>query len=139
MTRPKCCRKISGKPRCGLFMPVGAPAIPEEIVLSIDEFEAIRLADLEGLYQEKAAEQMNVSRQTFGRIIESARKKMARALVGGFALRIEKEEGAFERRSFVCRRCAREWVASRETESPSQCPACGGPGMNCPGHPDVRE
>ncbi len=58
-------------------------------MLSIDEFEAIRLADLEGLYQEQAAERMNVSRQTFGRIIESARRKVAQVLAGGLALRIE--------------------------------------------------
>ena len=60
----------------------------EEVVLTIDEFEAVRLADLEGLYQEQAAEKMNVSRQTFGRIIESARKKVAEALVQGKALKI---------------------------------------------------
>jgi len=52
----------------------------------VDEFEAIRLADLEGLYQEPAAEKMSVSRQTFGRIIESAHQKVAEALVRGKAL-----------------------------------------------------
>ena len=55
----------------------------------MDEFEAIRLADLEGLYQEQAAERMNVSRQTFGRIVEAARRKVAQALFDGLALRIE--------------------------------------------------
>jgi len=57
--------------------------------LTVDEFEAIRLADLEGLYQEQAAEKMNVSRQTFGRILESAHKKIADALVHGKALSIQ--------------------------------------------------
>ena len=67
MARPKCCRRISEQPACRVFKPAGVPfSIVEEIVLSMDEFEAIRLADLEGLYQEKAAERMNVSRQTFG-------------------------------------------------------------------------
>ena len=51
--------------------------------------EAIRLADLEGMYQEHAAENMGISRQTFGRIIESAHKKVAEALIKGKALRIE--------------------------------------------------
>jgi len=58
-------------------------------ILTLDEFEAVRLADLEGLYQEQAAEKMKVSRQTFGRIIESAHRKVAAALVKGKALRIE--------------------------------------------------
>ena len=53
----------------------------EEIVLTPDELEALRLADLEGMYQEKAAENMGISRQTFGRIIESAHKKVAEALI----------------------------------------------------------
>ncbi len=66
----------------------------EQVALTIDEFEALRLADLEGLYQEQAAEQMNVSRQTFGRILEVAHKKVADALVHGKALSIE--GGSFE-------------------------------------------
>jgi predicted DNA-binding protein (UPF0251 family) len=61
----------------------------EEVVLALDEFEALRLADLEGLYQEQAAERMNVSRPTFGRILEAAHRKLADALVHGKALRIE--------------------------------------------------
>jgi predicted DNA-binding protein (UPF0251 family) len=60
----------------------------EQVSLTVDELEAIRLADLEGLYQEKAAQRMNVSRQTFGRIIEAAHKKIADALVHGKALSI---------------------------------------------------
>ena len=57
--------------------------------MALDEFEAMRLADLDGLYQEQAAEQMNVSRPTFSRIIDSAHRKMADALVHGKALRIK--------------------------------------------------
>lgn len=57
--------------------------------MTLDEFEALRQADLGGLYQEQAAEQMGVSRPTFSRIIESAHRKVADALVHGKALRIE--------------------------------------------------
>ncbi len=57
--------------------------------MTLDEFEALRLADLERLYHERAAEQMQVSRPTFSRIIDSARAKVADALVHGKALRIE--------------------------------------------------
>jgi predicted DNA-binding protein (UPF0251 family) len=60
-----------------------------EVVMTLDEFEALRLADLDGLYQEQAAEQMNVSRPTFSRIVDSAHRKIADALVHGKALRIE--------------------------------------------------
>jgi predicted DNA-binding protein (UPF0251 family) len=60
----------------------------EEVVLGLDEVEALRLADLNGLYQEKAAEQMKISRPTFSRIVEQARRKVADALIHGKALRI---------------------------------------------------
>ncbi len=61
----------------------------EEVVMSLDEFEAMRLADLDGLYQEQAAEKMKVSRPTFSRIIDAAHQKLADAIVHGKALRIE--------------------------------------------------
>jgi predicted DNA-binding protein (UPF0251 family) len=90
MPRPKCCRKIQGEPNCTVFKPAGIPASSLEVVmLAMDEFEAIRLADLEGIYHEEASKKMNVSRQTFGRILEIARRKVARALVEGLALQIE--------------------------------------------------
>jgi predicted DNA-binding protein (UPF0251 family)/predicted Fe-Mo cluster-binding NifX family protein len=70
--------------------PAGIPArVLEEVLLGFDEAEALRLADLEGLYQEAAARSMGVSRQTFGRIVEIARHKVADAILNGKALRIE--------------------------------------------------
>jgi predicted DNA-binding protein (UPF0251 family)/predicted Fe-Mo cluster-binding NifX family protein len=70
-------------------VPAGAPARePVEVILGFDEAEALRLADLEGLYQEAAARSMGVSRQTFGRIVETARRKVADAVLNGKALRI---------------------------------------------------
>ena len=72
------------------FKPAGVPGRAlEEVVLSLDEAESIRLADLEGLYQEAAAFRMGVSRQTFGRIVEAARRKVADAIINGKLLRIE--------------------------------------------------
>ncbi len=59
-----------------------------EIELAADEVEALRLADFEGLYREEAASRMEVSRQTFDRIVRGARAKVAEALVGGLALRL---------------------------------------------------
>jgi uncharacterized protein len=61
----------------------------EEVCLNLDEVEAMRLADIKGLYQEEAAKQMNISRQTFGNIINSAHKKAADAILNGKALQIK--------------------------------------------------
>jgi predicted DNA-binding protein (UPF0251 family) len=77
-------------PQATYYKPRGVPLRAlEQVALTVDELEALRLADLEGLYQEEAAGRMNVSRQTFGRIVEAARKKVADALVNGKALSIE--------------------------------------------------
>ena len=64
----------------------------EEVVLSMDELEAIRLADYEGLYHEDAAERMKISRQTFGRILYEAHKRVAECLIKGKALKIETKQ-----------------------------------------------
>ncbi|MCX5848363.1 MAG: DUF134 domain-containing protein [Deltaproteobacteria bacterium] len=97
MPRPKCRRNICGIPDKNYFKPRGIPTVDlEEIVLSLDEFEAVRLADYEQLYQEEAATKMNISRQTFGRIIEAAHKKIADVLINGKALKIEGGEVALD-------------------------------------------
>jgi predicted DNA-binding protein (UPF0251 family)/predicted Fe-Mo cluster-binding NifX family protein len=90
MPRPVRSRRVAGSPPAVLFKPAGIPAreLPE-VILLLDEFEALRLADHEGLYQEAAALRMGVSRQTFGRIVEAAHAKVADALVNGKALRVE--------------------------------------------------
>ncbi len=73
-----------------VYKPAGIPGREiSEVRLGFDEAEALRLADLEGLYQEAAARSMGVSRQTFGRIVELARKKVADAILNGKALRID--------------------------------------------------
>ncbi|MEN6509224.1 MAG: DUF134 domain-containing protein [Smithella sp.] len=103
MPRPKCRRHICGMPDKNYFKPRGIPVLDlEEIVLNLDEFEAIRLADHEQLYQEEAASKMNISRQTFGRIIESAHKKIADVLIHGKALKIEGGEVSIEEKKQCC-------------------------------------
>ena len=90
MPRPRHCRRVGQLPQANYYKPRGIPlSILEEVTLTVDEFEAIRLTDLEGLYQADAAESMNISRQTLGRILESAHKKIADALVNGKALLIK--------------------------------------------------
>jgi predicted DNA-binding protein (UPF0251 family) len=88
--RPCCHRHIAGRPGARVFKPIGIPVVAlDEVVMTLDEFEALRLADLDGLYQEQAAERMRVSRPTFARIVDAARRKVADVLVHGKALRIE--------------------------------------------------
>ena len=95
MPRPRHYRRVGCLPQANFYKPRGIPlSALQHVSLTVDELEAIRLADLEGLYQEQAAEKMNISRQTFGRIVESAHKKIADALVNGKALSIE--GGPFE-------------------------------------------
>ncbi|MDD5307658.1 MAG: DUF134 domain-containing protein [Deltaproteobacteria bacterium] len=90
MPRPPCCRRVSGKPIASVFRPAGIPACKvEHVTVTLDEFEALRLADTENLYQEAAAVRMRVSRATFGRILEAAHRKIADALVHGKLLKIE--------------------------------------------------
>ena len=90
MPRPRQYRRVGCLPQANYYKPAGIPlAILQHVTLTVDELEAIRLADLQGLYQEHAAEKMNISRQTFGRILESAHKKIADALVNAKALAIE--------------------------------------------------
>lgn len=90
MPRPRHCRRVWQLPQANYYKPRGIPlSVLEEVTLTVDEFEAIRLTDLEGLYQADAAEKMNISRQTLGRILESAHKKIADALVNGKALLIK--------------------------------------------------
>jgi predicted DNA-binding protein (UPF0251 family) len=88
MARPRSPRTVTALPVAPLFKPGGVRA-RSQIRLGDDEFEAIRLADLEQLQQVDAAARMGVSRQTFGRVLLAARRKVAEALVHGRALRIE--------------------------------------------------
>jgi uncharacterized protein len=90
MSRPRKCRCVQCKPSAVYFKPRAIPMTElEEVALSMDEIEAISLADYEGLYHEDAALRMKISRQTFGRILNEAHKKVAECLIKGKALRIE--------------------------------------------------
>ena len=90
MPRPRHFRRVGCLPQANFYKPRGIPlSILQHVNLTVDELEAIRLTDLQGFYQEQAAKKMNISRQTLGRIIESAHKKIADALVNGKALSIE--------------------------------------------------
>ena len=89
MARPLKCRRVACDVPARYFKPQGIPLCAlEEIELALDEVEAMRLTDVDGLYQAEAAERMGVSRQTLGAIVARAHKKVARAILEGKALRI---------------------------------------------------
>ncbi len=90
MVRPRMCRRLRFRPKAHYFKPQGIPMRHlEEVVLTKEEIEAVKLKDFDGLEQMEAAEKMNTSQSTFQRILSSARAKIAQAMVKGKALKIE--------------------------------------------------
>ena len=90
MPRPRKCRKISWKGNATYFKPRGVPlSLLEEVVLTREEIEAIRLKDFLGLDQIEASKKMKTSQSTFQRILVSARRKVSAAIINGKALKIE--------------------------------------------------
>lgn len=112
MPRPRKWRRVCCMPRVDAFGPEGEIGQTESVILSVDEYEVIRLIDWEGLDQDRCAYQMGVARSTVQRIYEKARKKLADFLVNGKPLKIEGGDyrlcEAAETSSFGCRgRCRR--------------------------------
>ena len=129
MPRPLKCRRVAFMPNVNFFKPSGIPMRDlEEVRLTVEEAEAMRLKELEGLGQEAAAEKMNVSRPTFQRILASARRKMAVALLNGRAIRIEGGNFKVSHGRFRCAN-SHEWEALLEsvTEANQLCPVCNSP------------
>ncbi len=129
MPRPPHQRNVSGPPPCGCFKPAGVPAAAlDEVILTVDEYEALRLADYEGLYQADVAAAMGVSRPTVGRMLQEAHRKVAEALVYGKSIRIEGGHYVTaDVRAFVCRACGHAWQLPYGGGRPPACPACGAP------------
>lgn len=127
MPRPCKRRWVGDRPTATVFKPTGVPGHALETVeLGLDELEALRLADLEGLYQDAAAERMNISRATFGRVLQSARRKVATALLEGRMLVFQ--GGPVEQpavRQFACAACGQAFELPFGTGRPESCPHCG--------------
>ncbi len=86
-------RKIGSVPKARIFKPLGNKLSHlDEIVLTLDEFEALRLGELNNLTQKQAANRMWISQPTFNRVLTSARKKVALAIIAGKQIRIEKSK-----------------------------------------------
>jgi len=126
MSRPPIERAVGGVPRVTLFKPAGVPGRElEQLPLAVDELEAIRLVDLEGLSHEQAAAVMGVSRQTVGRVLERGRAKVAEALVAGKAILIGGGQYRVEARQLCCASCGAVWTTETGLAAPSVCPSCG--------------
>ena len=128
MARPEKLRCIAQLPNVSFFRPVGIPANAlQGVRLSLEELESIRLRDLEGLEQEECAQQMRISRPTFHRILEVARKKLADALINGKAIQIEGGNFELPERRFRCGNDGHEWNVPFEAMAkrlPLSCPVC---------------
>jgi predicted DNA-binding protein (UPF0251 family) len=127
MVRPQKDRLVAFNPEISYFKPRGIPMIDlEEVCLTVDQREAIRLSDLLGMSHEDAGRRMGVSRATFGRIIQRARNAVADALINGKAINVE--GGSYrivnKVRLFQCINCNFEWEEPFGSGRPKHCPSC---------------
>lgn len=132
MVRPRRCRRVGNVPGISYFKPAGVGVRElEEIVLTVDEYEAVRLKDLEALEQEEAAKKMGISQPTLHRLLLSARKKIAEAIVKGKAIKIEggsytiAERGIGRRMGAGSRRGAGKGPLAAGPGGMCVCPKCG--------------
>ena len=132
MGRRQLWRKVTSIPAVTYFKPAGIRmAELAEVNLLIEEAEAIRLKDLEGLEQEECARRMSISRTTFSRLLDSARQKIADALLNGKAIRIEGGNFEMAARRFRCLE-GHEWEVPFEaliSSPPETCPECDTPSI----------
>lgn len=127
MGRQPLWRRVDFVPQVTYFKPAGIPlAHLQEVRLFIEEAEAVRLKDIEGLEQDECARRMNISRPTFRRVLGAARGKLADALLNGKAIRIEGGNYEMAKRRFRCGN-GHEWEVPFEVmidTPPYVCPTC---------------
>ena len=132
MGRQPLWRRVGFIPQITYFRPSEVPlARLQEVCLSVEEAEAIRLKDLEGLEQEECAQRMNISRTTFSRVLSSSRQKVADALLNGKAIKIEGGNFEMAIRRFRCIN-GHNWDVPFEvmiTAPPQFCPSCNTPSI----------
>lgn len=127
MPRPIKPKLVKETPKVDFYKPRGIPVAQlEEAVLRIEELEALRLVDLEGLYQEDAARSMGISRQTLQRMVTEARSKLIDAIFTGKALRIKGGTYILQERSgkYRCGRCGQQVSGYGRRRRGWRCPTC---------------
>lgn len=124
MPRPKNNRIVHEPPLFTEFKPAGVPGKTlQQIVLTLDEYEAVRLADYLGMSHEEAADEMEISRSTFSRLVEKARKKIAEFIFAGKLLTIDGGNIHFRNNIFRCLDCGHMFRIN--IDSPiTECPVC---------------
>ena len=124
MPRPKNNRIVHEPPIFTEFKPAGVPATGlKQVLLTLDEFEAMRLADFLGMSHEEAAEEMGISRSTFSRLIEKSRKKIAEFIFQGRLLTIDGGNIHFRKNIIQCSDCGYMFKINIDTPM-TECPEC---------------
>jgi uncharacterized protein len=131
LPRPRKCRYVENPQPGKCFRVSQDTRIPRDAtIIFLDEIEAIRLADTEGLTQEEAALRMEISRPTFARLINEAHRKIADAILSGKSIVTEGDdatiEESVEKRIFKCDDCDHEWGLDCGAGCPDKCPKCEG-------------
>ncbi|MFC1888005.1 DUF134 domain-containing protein [Candidatus Cloacimonadota bacterium] len=125
MSRPKKERSVNRPPLFTAFKPMGVMGTTlEQISLTLDEFEAIRLADYLDMEHSEASEEMQISRSTFTRLIEKARHKISRFIMEGKGLYIEGGNIHFRGNVIHCQDCGHMFNTNIEKQT-TECPCCG--------------
>lgn len=131
MARPTKFRRVEFFPEDTYFVPMGKSKCKiEDVVLKIEELEAMRLKDIEDLNQDECAKKMKVSRQTFQNIIDSARKKVAIALTQGKAISISGGNYTPKHCKYRCLECNKDYEINYMQDK-NACPNCGSPKVSC--------
>ncbi len=143
--RPRCPRRIEREPNITYFKPRGIPLNHlEVVVITFEELETIRLTAIEEMEQEQGSQLMGISRRAFWKDLQSARRKIAEALVEGKAIRIEGGSYWVDRKRWLsCKDCHNEWEELPATDDVQKCPKCGGINIgkkpeSCPANPKGR-
>jgi predicted DNA-binding protein (UPF0251 family) len=131
MVRPTKWRCVSSIPQFTCFTPQGVFS-PQEICLLVEEVEAVRLKDVEGLEQEECAQRMRISRPVLQKILASARRKLADALLNGKVIKVEGGNFGLPAQQFKCNNDGHEWQVPFEkvvSDPPQLCPVCNSPNI----------
>lgn len=131
MPRPKKLRRVGKMPQFKYFKPTGVKkGNLEEVNLKVEELEALRLKDIEGMHQIDCAHKMNISRQTFQLIIDEAHRKVAKALIEGMSIHIDGGDYAVDVCQYRCDACGSKLDLVFGLES-NECPICGHTNLKC--------
>ncbi|NYB51430.1 MAG: DUF134 domain-containing protein [Methanobacteriaceae archaeon] len=123
MSRPRRFSRILGKPRVCRFAPdISGKDEFEPLNIKMEEFETLRLKDYHQIKQKTAAEIMDISQPTFHRTLNSARRKISRALVEGRIIQIKGGDYIMDKKRYLCKNCGFEWQSA--TKKYDKCPDC---------------